>query len=574
MPDLQFAIRAINEASRTLREVQGDIDRVGTSSEKSSGLLGKFGSGLGSVAAIAGGFVVADVLMRVPGLLNGAAASASDLNETLSKSNAVFKEQAAAVEAWANGAARGFGQSKQQALDAASGFGNMFSQLGIGRDVAADMSRQMVELASDFAAFHNVADVSQVLEAQSAAFRGEYDAVQRFVPTINAALVEQKAMQMGLAATTKELDAQDKALAVQALLLEGAGDAAGAYARESDGLATKQKEQAALWANVATQIGEKVLPLKLALADVVLDRLIPAFEKVWPVVEQAAGWLARLYSTEFRLLQAGIDALEPYFAKFTEYYQTDIKPALDNIATAVGVLIDFIVARFNELMPILGPVLDQFVLVFQTAWGIVSEIVQIAIDLIGGDFGGAWTNLQQLVVVVWDGIVGTVRNAINLILGLGATIFNAGKSLGESLFDGLRSALSSVGGLALDIASAVGSAIKAFINNQVIARINRAVEFSIFIPNPFGEPFRFPIDPPDIPFLAQGGIVTRPTLAVLGEAGPEAVVPLGRGVGTGVGATYHIVVNALDARTAADAVLEALVNLENSGRLTPGVTAA
>ena len=33
--------------------------------------------------------------------------------------------------------------------------------------------------------------------------------------------------------------------------------------------------------------------------------------------------------------------------------------------------------------------------------------------------------------------------------------------------------------------------------------------------------------------LAKGGIVTGPTLAMIGEAGPEAVVPLGRGGGFG-----------------------------------------
>src|SRR5690606_23192927 len=42
----------------------------------------------------------------------------------------------------------------------------------------------------------------------------------------------------------------------------------------------------------------------------------------------------------------------------------------------------------------------------------------------------------------------------------------------------------------------------------------------------FGTP-----DLPTIPLLAKGGIVTRPTIAMIGEAGPEAVVPLGRGVG-------------------------------------------
>jgi hypothetical protein len=38
-----------------------------------------------------------------------------------------------------------------------------------------------------------------------------------------------------------------------------------------------------------------------------------------------------------------------------------------------------------------------------------------------------------------------------------------------------------------------------------------------------------------IPHLAEGGIITRPTLALMGEAGPEAVVPLNQ---TGVGGTH------------------------------------
>jgi DNA-binding transcriptional MerR regulator len=40
--------------------------------------------------------------------------------------------------------------------------------------------------------------------------------------------------------------------------------------------------------------------------------------------------------------------------------------------------------------------------------------------------------------------------------------------------------------------------------------------------------------------LALGGIVNRPTLAMLGESGPEAVVPLGRG---GAGMTVNLVIN-------------------------------
>jgi len=45
----------------------------------------------------------------------------------------------------------------------------------------------------------------------------------------------------------------------------------------------------------------------------------------------------------------------------------------------------------------------------------------------------------------------------------------------------------------------------------------------------------FEVSPPRIPALASGGIVTRPTLALVGEAGPEAVVPLDL---AGIGGVY------------------------------------
>lgn len=49
---------------------------------------------------------------------------------------------------------------------------------------------------------------------------------------------------------------------------------------------------------------------------------------------------------------------------------------------------------------------------------------------------------------------------------------------------------------------------------------------------------------PDIPMLADGGFVTQPTLAIIGENGPEAVVPLSRmGATNGQGSGQQIVVN-------------------------------
>ncbi len=257
---------------------------AGAAAEGFSGKVTGLGKHLGDVAKIAGGFVLGQGLLKLPGLLGGSMNAASNFNETLSKSNTIFREQGDEIAKWANTAAKSFGQSRTQALDAAGTFGNMFTQLGIGADTAAAMSMQMTELASDFASFHN-ADISDVLSAQTAAFRGEYDAVQRFVPTINAAAVEQKALEMGLAKTTKELTAQDKALATQKLLYEGAGAALGDFGRTAEGAANKQRILDARLADLSVTIGTKLLPVKVALLGLMLDRVIPAFEKLWGVVE-------------------------------------------------------------------------------------------------------------------------------------------------------------------------------------------------------------------------------------------------------------------------------------------------
>jgi hypothetical protein len=68
------------------------------------------------------------------------------------------------------------------------------------------------------------------------------------------------------------------------------------------------------------------------------------------------------------------------------------------------------------------------------------------------------------------------------------------------------------------------------------------LEFSIpdWVPIIGGKGFKVP----NIPMLAEGGIVTKPTLALIGEAGPEAVVPLSRlDRGSPGGSVVNITIN-------------------------------
>jgi hypothetical protein len=67
-----------------------------------------------------------------------------------------------------------------------------------------------------------------------------------------------------------------------------------------------------------------------------------------------------------------------------------------------------------------------------------------------------------------------------------------------------------------------------------------------------------------VPAMAQGGIVTSPTLALIGEAGPEAVVPLSK-MGQ-MGGGIHVTVTSANP----DAVVEAIVEWSKRNGALPG----
>lgn len=327
---------------------------------------------------------------KVVSTLKSSITLARDYNEILSKSNTVFGESAKAIEEWADSAATSFGQSKAEALDAASSFGNMFSQLGLSSEAAADMSIQMTELASDFASFHN-ADITSVIEAQSAAFRGEYDSLQKFLPLINAATVEQKALAMTGKETTKELTAQDKALAVHALMLEGAGDAAGDFERTQGSLSNQQRILSAQWKDIQTDIGQALIPALTKIAIVVNTEVIPAVKK---------------------------------FAEDAKrYYNTDIKPVIEDLKKAWE-SVDQIVVPILELI---GREIARMAERIRIAVGIVAA-------LLSGDFKGAWEGAKELVGSVLE----SIKDVIDTFgRDVGPKLLEIGKAAIQKLLDGL-----------------------------------------------------------------------------------------------------------------------------------------
>jgi hypothetical protein len=242
-----------------------DIRRVGNAVQdtdrKGSGFLkGAFSTMTGFLGA----GILTGIGSQVVNLGKSFIFGASDTAEAQSQVNQVFGESSGVVSTWADSAAKAFGVSRAEALSTAGAMGNLFTNMGFGRDVAATMSTSMIGLSGDMASFFNISS-PEAINAITSAFVGEYDALQRLGIPINAAAVEQYALNNGIWDGVDAMTEAERATAVYGLVLENTSNVQGDYARTSDGMANRVRTLQAMFSNLAAKIGAGLLPAATAL---------------------------------------------------------------------------------------------------------------------------------------------------------------------------------------------------------------------------------------------------------------------------------------------------------------------
>lgn len=404
-------------------DVKLDTDQAERDAE---GLKGKLSKAFGDMGKIAGGVFMAEIggAIAAKGVdtLKESISAARDFNEIQSKSNTVFKDSADAINKWAATASTGFGQSKAQALDSASAFGNMFTQLGMGSATAADMSMKMTELASDFASFHN-ADITEVINAQQAAFRGEYDALQKFVPTINAAAVQTEALAMTGKTNAASLTEQEKAAAAYSLMLKGAGDAQGDFDRTSTSLANQQRILSAQWQDLQVKIGQVLIPALTEIVTAINTKVIPA--------------------------------VRDFATKTEEYYEQNIKPAIENLKQI-----------FQTLEPVIRPILETIGNHIKNVATVWKDTVGLILAIISGDWGKAWDQAKKIVADIIQLVKDDFTGLLQFIQGLVGLAGQAGSALGSAIANGISSGFDWIVG---HVTGLINSLIRAY--NNTLGRV-------------------------------------------------------------------------------------------------------
>ena len=146
---------------------------------------------------------------------------------------------------------------------------------------------------------------------------------------------------------------------------------------------------------------------------------------------------------------------------------------------------------------------------------------------------GIWNYLKSKMSEIWDKLPATPKIfTLAYWKGLASDIGSALSGIGSSLVTGIKSAINVLIGVI----------------NTMLQSIDFSIDIPDWVPGIGGKSVGIDMSGLSIPTLAKGGIVNKPTLAVIGEDGPEAVVPLSQrnnpsGAGMG-GGTYNITVNA------------------------------
>ncbi|HAT1331008.1 TPA: hypothetical protein I8W09_001424 [Corynebacterium striatum] len=229
--------------------------------KEATGGLDKLESGLKKVqpaATVAAGAVIA--------LGKQAVDSASALEQSTGAVESVFKAQATAIKDLAADAAGAVGLSANQYQEFASVIGSQLKNLGTAQEDLVPTTDKLITMGADLASMFG-GTTADAVESLSAAFRGEYDPVEKYGISIKKSDINARLAAKGLSGLEGEALRQAEAQELLAMLTEQSADAMGNFQRETDTAAGSAQIAAANWENAKAALGQSLLPVVTQVAE-------------------------------------------------------------------------------------------------------------------------------------------------------------------------------------------------------------------------------------------------------------------------------------------------------------------
>ena len=383
-------------------------------------------------------------------------------------------------------------------------------------------AQDLLSLALDISAGTGK-DLGAVSDALSKAFNGQLGPLKKLDPAL-ASLVENGA-------------SADEVFAALAGTFKGAASTA---ANTASG---QMKSLSIQMGEFKESIGAAILPL--------VEKMLPALQ-AFSKWAQENPKLITILAAAMGVLAASIVAvniamaLNPYVA----------------VAAAVAVLaagLAYLWVKFDDLRPLIfGLVTGPFglmVAAFVYLKNAADDVMRFVINLFKEAFNWAKNN--------WPLLLGILTGPFGLAIAFVVKFKDDIMNMFSLIYSGIKATMGFVADVITAPFKAAFKAVAGLWNNTV-----GKLSFTVpnWVPGIGGKGF----DVPDIPMLAEGGIVNSATLAMIGESGPEAVIPLSKLGGMGGGS--NITVNVTSANP--DDVVAALQRwVRNNGSLALSTTA-
>lgn len=552
----------------------GDISDLKKATEDADGALGKIGSSIGGIAKTA-------AAVGIPALVGfgGAALTAfADAEKVGAQTEAVLKSTGSAAHVTAGQVGELAGNlSKMSGVDdeaIQSGenllltFTNVKNGVGKGNDIFDQATATMLDMsvAMGTDASSQAIQLGKALNDPIAGI----GALSRVGVTFTD---KQKDQIKALVASGKTMEAQKIILKELQTEFGGSAKAAG---ETFAGSMNKLKVQAG---NFMEDVGSKLAPFVLGFSNALgedgiggaFNYAVEQFKKAWPSIQAAledlvhkiAGWIT---GTAAPFLQ---EQFPVWIEAFWKWIQEVTPPALKALAAFIGDVGAWIL---NPGLPTLA---DALLNLTKAAWHWIQDATPLALGQLVDWMAqlGSWilnTGVPKLVgfladlgvkLIDWiSDVFPQIPGKMGELVGkIGAWIVTTGipqlavwtakitELFGSMILDAAKDAPEKLGQLIGAIAGWIKDKAPGLMEDakQVLVGIITApfkiafntiagfwnntvgkIHFDVpdWVPGLGGKGFNFPTIQP----LAAGGIVKSPTMALIGEAGPEAVIPLNR----------------------------------------------
>ena len=288
-------------------------------------------------------------------------------------------------------------------------------------------------------------------------------------------------------------------------------------------------------AKFAKVIGKKLLELGKQFVDFIQPQIIPALRKLGEWAQRIGNWI----------LNTGLPLLATKLGEFARAFANWVGPAIRTLL---------------EKLPGFTKVVVEF-LVTKAIPKIVAAGLKLAENLVP-----AILSFSKNVLAGIGSILSEVGGAIGRgFVNLGGYALEQAGAFGNKILNAVMKPINFMGDLVKSALNVVVETFKTVYNTLADLWNNSIGKFSVKVPGWVPAIGGKGFDMPDLPKLAKGGIVSSATIAMIGEAGPEAVIPLDR-LGDMGGNTINVY---MPAGADGEDVVRALQNYARNGGSIP-----